>query len=311
MSNPTGLMKKSFVVLGARGYLGRHIAASLVADGHRIAAYDLPGSNPDIPFPVQSLDVSDSSQWQSVDTDVDAIFAFSGLSGTHRSFDHYADYLAANELGLLHLLDLLRRRGHRPRVVFPSSRLVYAGRTEPLDESAPKESKTIYAANKIACEAFLNAYWAACQIPFVVYRICVPYGNLLGGSFSYGTIGAFVEMARKQKNITLFGDGSLRRTFTHVGDVCRQICSTALLPETLGGIFNVSGETLSLSQVAELVAARFGASVSYSPWPESEWAIESGDTVFDSSKILGLLPNPPLQRFQDWIARAALPGASQ
>ena len=304
-----GLTSKRFVVLGANGYLGSHLASSMIAAGHQVSAYDLSGPNPNLSFPVRSLDVSNPALWQAVDTDVDAIFYFSGMSGTRRSFDQYANYMAANELGLLHLLDLLRRRGNKPRVVFPSSRLVYRGRTTPLDESSPQESKTVYAANKIAGEAFLQAYWNAYGIPFVVYRICVPYGNLLGGPFSYGTIGSFVEVARNRKIITLYGDGSLRRTFTHVEDICGQIAATTLLPESEGAVFNVAGEALSLFQVAESVATRMGATIAFSTWPESEWTIESGDTVFDAAKILALLPHPPRHCFREWIAPAVLPGA--
>ncbi len=293
-----------FAVLGANGYLGRHLASHLLASGHAVAGYDrLPGDVPPA-LPCQILNLADASQWTSVDTRVDAIFAFAGLGGTHRSFEQYENYVSSNELGLLHLLDCLRKRHHRPRVVFPSSRLVYRGRPTPLTEDAPKEAKTVYAANKLASEAFLQAYRSAYGIPYTVFRICVPYGNALPGAYSYGTIGAFIRMATEQKQISLYGDGSLRRTFTHVEDVCAQISATALLPDTEGGTFNIAGETASLHQVAEWLAERFRVPVSSVPWPEQERAIESGDTVFDDALIRRVCPAPLAHHLREWIAAA-------
>ncbi len=289
-------------MFGAQGYLGRHLAALLRAQGHRVDAYDVqPAAGP-------AFDVADAAHWDRADTDVEAVFFFAGLTGTHQGFAQYDRYLAANELGLLHLLDRLRQRGHRPRVVFPSSRLVYRGRPEPLPEDAPQESKTVYAANKRAGEAFLQAYRAAFGIPFVVYRICVPYGNLIGQSYSYGTIGAFIRLAKETGAIPLYGGGTPRRTFTHVQDVCAQIAATALLPETAGQTYNVAGEAFALADVAGWIAARLGARVETAPWPEKEQAIESGDTVFADAKIRALLPAPPAFRLRDWIATTDFAG---
>ena len=301
-----GLEKKQFAVLGANGYLGRHMVAYLQFAGHSVAAYDLLSDAAPDDSGCRAINVTDSAAFDSVDANVDALFVFSGLTGTHQGFDDYAQYLAVNELGLLHLLDVLRRRRHRPRIVFPSSRLVYRGRSEPLSEDAPKESKTVYAANKLAGEGFLQAYHAAFGIPYTVFRICVPYGNRWKGPYSYGTTGAFIRMAREKKAITLYGDGSLRRTFSHVQDICAQIEACVHLPTTNAQTYNVAGEAFSLRQVAGWIAERFGAAVQHAPWPERETAIESGDTVFDDSKIRALIPSPTRFTLPDWIATADL-----
>lgn len=299
-----GLETKRYAVLGVNGYLGRHLAAHLRAEGHAVVGYDLQPSCAVNGIPYHALDVVEASQWEAVATELDAIYVFSGLTGTHLGFEDYARYLAVNELGMLHLLDLLRRRSHKPRIVFPSSRLIYRGQPEPLPEDAPKESKTIYAANKLAAEGFLQAYHAAFGIPYTVFRICVPYGNRWKGPYSYGTTGTFIRMAREQNAITLFGDGSLRRTFSHVQDICVQIQACANRPETNAQAYNVAGESFSLQQVAEWIAERFGARVLHAPWPEREAAIESGDTVFDDAKIRALVPAPLRFTLRDWIATA-------
>ena len=301
-------VQRRAAVVGANGYLGRHLASHLLAVGHRVFGYDLQDAGRSPGMSYAPLDATNSAAWDNVDTDVDAIFFFCGLGGTHRSFLECIRYLEANELSLLHLLDLLVRRGHRPRVVFPSSRLVYQGRPEPLAEDAPKEAKTVYAANKLACEAFLEAYRHAHEIPHTIFRICVPYGNFLGNAYSYGTTGAFIRMAAERGQITLFGDGSPRRTFTHVQDVCSQIAEASALPESEGQTYNVAGQPFSLREVAEAIAAKFGAAVTSVPWPENELAIESGDTVFDDARMRRLLPRPVSHDLRAWVDKSALPG---
>ena len=298
--------RKNFAVLGVNGYLGRHLADHLLAAGHAVRGCDLQrvGELPGLSY--QQLDVTAPSAWEALDTDLDALFVFSGLTGTHPGFTDYSRFVAVNELGLLHLLDLLRRRGQRPRIVFPSSRLVYRGGPEALVEDAPKEARTVYAANKLAAEGFLQAYQAACGIPYTVFRIGVPYGIRWNGPYSFGTTGAFIRMAREHKAITLYGDGALRRTFTHVADLCAQITAASLLPQAAGQVYNLAGEAAALRDVAAWIAARFGAEVRHAPWPEREAAIESGDTVFAETKIRALILAPLRFHLREWIATADL-----
>ena len=189
-----------------------------------------------------------------------------------------------NEHGLLNLLVRLAPLGAQaPKVIFPSSRLVYTGADHPLTEDAPKEAKTVYAANKLACEYLLQAYHVRYGIPYAVVRICVPYGNIISANYSYGTVGFFLKQAEKGGPITLYGDGSLRRTFTHVADICMAV--EGLIRSDATGIFNVGGQDMSLLDVAKFVAEKKQVEISFLPWPSTARALESGSTVFNSSRL--------------------------
>ena len=91
----------------------------------------------------------------------------------------------------------------------------------------------------------------------------------------------------KEGRITLFGDGGQRRTFTHVRDICEAV--GRLLMDDATGIFNVGGVDRSLAEAARFVASRFDAKVDFVPWPKEALALESGSTVFDSSKLDSLM----------------------
>ena len=155
----------------------------------------------------------------------------------------------------------------------------------PLHEDSEKEFKTIYALNKYHNECILKMFKAHYNIPYTIFRIGVPYGNLLSENYSYGTIGFFLKNAKHKRNITLYGDGTLKRTFTFIGDICKQILEVFEVEESNAQIYNIGGETYSLKEVATMIASKYNVDVEHVEWPAKARTIESGDTVFDSNKI--------------------------
>lgn len=297
--------KQRYLVTGASGYLGHNLCDYLLRKGYSVTGVDVNAWTGDAydNFTFMQADLCDPSVYRQLAAGNAAIFFLTGLSGTAKSFANYANYVAVNELSLLHLLDTMKNQGSKTRIVFPSSRLVYQGCPgKELPEDAPKESKTIYSVNKIACEAYLEAYHKAFGIDYRVMRIGVPYGNLTGEGYSYGTIGFFLKQA-KTGEITLYGDGSLRRTFTHVEDLCRQFLALAETGETKYLTYNALGENYSLKEAASLIGERFGAKISYRAFPELEMKLESGDTIFDGRRMEQLLSEPLKHRLSDWLKK--------
>ena len=274
------------ITIGSNGYLGRHLAWFLQQEGFQNQNFDIQ------PHPVsgvenyQSFDISNKENFSKLDPEVDFIFLFAGLSGTADGFNKYQDFVRINEIGLLNLLTWMRESGCKARVVFPSSRLVYKGRKDyALKEDDPKETRTIYAVNKLASENLLWMYQNAFGIDYTVFRICVPYGNLFDNNFSYGTMGFFLSKAQKKEDIVLFGDGNLHRTFTHVEDLCNIIIQSVQSEKNRNEIYNIGGENLSLFEAATLVAEKYGVNVKFAGWPEMALKLESDDTVFDDTKL--------------------------
>lgn len=273
-------------IIGGKGYIGKHLVYYLKNRDIFPMVYDVQES--DEPN-YKKIDITNPDSVASIDLNVDYIFMFAGLTGTYAGFDKYQLYNTINEIGLLNLLDVIRNSQYRPKIIFPSTRLVYKGVDKALKETDEKETKTIYAVNKIACEGLLQAYKASFDIPYTVFRICIPYGNLLSSDYSFGTVGFFIKMAKSGKDITLYGGGHIKRTFTHMEDLCYQLVEGAFNPDSNGEIYNIGGETFSLREVAEIVAAKFNVNVVDVPWPERDLRIESNHTYFDDTKIRSLI----------------------
>lgn len=291
---------KKIGVIGANGYIGKHIVSYLqryydvnVNSYDIVAECDLPNYH--------KVDLTDKESIKGLNLDIDYIFMFAGLTGTYNGFNEYQKFISINELGLLNLLDAIKNSEYRPKVIFPSTRLVYKGVDKSLKEDDLKECKTIYAANKLACEGYLQAYHDSFDIPYTIFRICLPYGNLLSTDYSFGTVGFFIRQAKAGKDITLYGGGNIKRTFTHMEDLCYQIIEGSFHHESNGQTYNVGGETLSLHDAAEIIAAKYGTKVTEIPWPERDLRIESSHTYFDDTKIRSLLRNMnPYKKLSDF-----------
>jgi UDP-glucose 4-epimerase len=286
-------MKSLFI--GGGGYIGRHLVAALQAGGHETIVIGRGGDDGTL-----RADLADPTTLAGIDWEVDRVYLFAGVTGTADSFNQVERYVRGNEMGLLNVLDSIRRSGHRPRVIFPSSRLVYKGAEAPLAESAQLEAKTVYAANKIACEHYLQAYQQAFDVPYTIFRICVPYGNTISEQYSFGTVGNFITQAKQNGRIRLYGGGVVRRTFTHIDDLCRLILLGAASVDCENQTLNLPGEDLSLHEAAELIAERLGVQIESVEWPAFDLRIESGSTVFDGARLLGLLQTELAHSLSGW-----------
>lgn len=297
-------MGNKIMIVGSNGYVGKHLAWRLKTLGYDLVLTDIQDES--------SLDGINYFKWDvslkpdslpDIVKECQYIFFFGGLTGTINSIDRYKDFVTVNELGLLNLLDVLRNNNPECKVIFPSTRLVYKGKKGVLlKEDDEKEFKTIYAANKFSCENYLKIYHECYGINYSVFRICVPFANTLDNKWSYGTISQFLNKAREKQNLMIFGDGLQRRTFTHISDLVEVIIQGSFNSQTDGGIFNVGGrDHLSILEVAEKIAKLFSVSIEFKDWGGMDKKIESGDTIFDSTKIDSLLSYTYKHNFDDWI----------
>lgn len=291
-------------VFGCNGYLGQHIVHYLVREkNYEVTGFDISEKyQGEDGISYLSLDVTNKSAFNELAGDFNKIYYLTGLTGTEISLNHYEQFINVNELGLLHLLQHMRSFSHPPKIVFPSTRLVYKGiEGIALAEEAEKEFKTIYASSKFNGEQYLHMHRNLFGINYTVFRVCVPYANLIASGQSYGTVGFFLAKARGGEDISLFGDGNLRRTFTHVWDVCRQMVEVAEMPASSGGTYNIDGENLSLREVASAIAAKHSVGLNFQPWPETALKLESGDTVFDASRIRAIFPHTLTHSIEKWL----------
>ena len=290
-------------IIGANSYIARnmirinelfHYADMALYDGQSEHIDHVPG--------YRQIDLSQSEEIEAAILNCDLIYFFVGKTGTLQGFDIPDVFLDVNEKLLFHLLNACRKIKTRAKIIFPSTRLVYQGSESAVTEEAEKQFLTPYAVQKYACEQYLAMYRRLYGINYCVLRLGVPYGTLVQPVRPYGTLDSFQRQAKEQRQISIYGDGKQRRTFTYIGDLSHILWRTGATPCCVNDVYNVGGEDLSIGAVAEKVAAMTGARVIWIPWPVEALKVESGSTVFDSRKLDDLLHYEPTMTVEQWVA---------
>ena len=289
-------------VIGANSDLARNFVVTMKKkEDIELFLYDAQPQSKDGAPSYTQVSVLEPDSLSKLDLSVDLIYMFVGKTGSADGFDDPKLFLEINELALLHVLNEYRRQQSNAKLLFPSTRLVYSGKKGAQKEDADKDAKTIYAANKLACERYLKMYQNVYGVRYCTVRICLPYGTLIPGASSYGTAEFMLKKASAGEDISLYGDGSVRRTLTYMGDLCELLYRAGVEDACENDVFNIGGEDYSLKEMAELIADAYGVGVTYVPWPEIAEKIESGDTVFDGGKLEGILGGYTYAKFSDWV----------
>ena len=289
-------------VIGANSYIARNFIYWLKKNYQLdFDLYDNAEEHLDRESPYKKLDIFDQEKVATAIEHSDLIYFFVGKTGTLQGFDEPSTFLNVNENSLLTLLNACKDHNRHAKIIFPSTRLVYRGDSIPLVETAEKQFLTPYAIQKYACEQYLEMYHRLWNINYVTLRICVPYGSMVPPTRSYGTLDFFVNQAKSNGKIAIFGDGLQRRTFIHIADLCEVLYKTGLSRDVQNDVYNVGGEEYSIREIAEIIADKYQASIIFKDWPRDSKIIESGDTVFNATKLETLLNYKPFRTFKDWL----------
>ena len=295
-----------FSVVGANSFIARNFIFYLKKHHPDVDLflYDIQDKHMDNVDNYNKINVLDSDDTNRINYDVDLIYCFTGKTGTIKGFDEYRNYIDINEVSLLNILNSHRIKELNSRIIFPSTRLVYKGKNGLVDEESEKEFKTVYSINKYACEQYLKMYKNMYNINYTIFRICVPYGTMIDNISSYGTAEFMLSQAKQGKNISLYGGGKVRRTLTHIMDLCRALYEGGISKQCENEVYNIGGEDYSLFEMANKIAEVFKIRVIESSWPDDQLRIESGNTVFDSSKFDNTINYKYNHLFDEWIKQS-------
>ena len=276
---------KRVVVTGGVGFIGYHVSRALLARGDEVTIVD-DFSNAPYPetykrrneadlraeFPalrVVRACVTDRSAMNPLVAGAQVVVHLAGLAGVRPSFADPARYARVNVEGTAVVQELSREHGVG-RFLFASSSSVYGNATPlPAQEDSPAVTpESPYAASKRAAE--LVACAIARQDPSTActaLRFFTVYGPRQRPEMA---ITLFTRALISGRPVTLFGDGSMRRDFTHADDIVRGVL--AALDRAPPGFrtYNLgSGAPVDLSTLVRAIAqaAGVGARVENAPVP--------------------------------------------
>lgn len=307
---------KRWLVTGGVGFIGSHLCRTLLARGDAVRILD---DFSDAPYPAAlkrtnqealgrdfaNVDVVDGCVTNRelatrLARESDAIIHLAGLAGVRPSFAEPARYARVNVEGTANLLEAAQRAGHGLFVVASSSS-VYGNATPlPAAEDAPAiVPESPYAASKRSAELVASAMLRKSpRMRCAALRFFTVYGPRQRPEMAITT---FLRAILAGKPITVFGDGSMRRDFTHVDDIVRGIvAATEHAPEGFRPYNLGSGAPITLT---DLVAA-MGRAASRTPEVRND-AVPLGDvdaTFADISRAKAELGWSPQVRLDDGLA---------
>lgn len=246
------------LVTGSAGFIGHHVSRAMITEGYEVTGFDQqatdePGVTPVVGDLLDEASLAKSFRGQDVICHIGAIGDV---------------YLAAERPGLAASVNVTgsanvaRAAGEAgARVVYASTWEVYGDpRYEPVDEDHPCEPDHPYNITKLAGERILLALDRLENVPIVSLRLGTAYGLRMRPNSVFQL---FINKARNGHPITIQGDGSQGRQFTHASDIARAFVM-ASRSEARGVALNVvSPEMVSIKQLAELVVERYPTQVTY------------------------------------------------
>ncbi len=237
------------LVTGAAGFIGSHVADHCISQGMEVVATDdlSGGFLSNVPEGCAFLqgDLKEpgfvSSLWRQGRFDYVyhvAAYAAEGLSHFIRRYNYETNLIASINL-------INESVKHEAKCfVFTSSIAVYGRNQVPMVESLTPQPEDPYGVSKYAVELDLKAAREMFGLPYVIFRPHNVYGERQNIADKYrNVIGIFMNQLLQDQPMTIFGDGSQTRAFSHVDDVAPIIARAPLVPAARDEVFNVGADT--------------------------------------------------------------------
>jgi GDP-4-dehydro-6-deoxy-D-mannose reductase len=267
------------LVTGITGFVGRHLTPRLAADGHAVtglAAEDpdhLAGGEALAGAPLHLMDLAAGEGLDALlgELQPEAVVHLAAQSAPGMAHADPAGTLRINILGTLQLLEAMRRRAPRARLLFVSSSEVYglAG-DAPLDEGAPVEPANAYGVSKAAGELLVRQCARTWGLDAIILRSFPHAGPGQRPAFALPAFArqlARIEAGLQEPHVRV-GNLDARRDFTDVSDVAEAYARILLLGEA-GQTYNLcSGTAHSIREGLDGLIALCGRAVKVIPAPE-------------------------------------------
>ena len=234
------------VVTGGAGFIGSHLCARLLEDGHSVLCIDnlLTGSEQNIEslhnnsrFTFFQHDVT-----QPFNFEAEAIYHLASPASPVGYMEHPIETILANSQGTYQMLEQARKQ--KALFLFSSTSEAYG---DPLVHPQHEDywgnvnsvgPRACYDESKRLGETLTMEYYRQFQVNARMVRIFNTYGP--NSQADDGRmIPNFITQALQNKPLTIYGDGSITRSICYVSDLIEGLILALFKPFTAGEIFNL------------------------------------------------------------------------
>lgn len=306
------------LVTGTAGFIGSHLAESLLASGADVVGIDCftdyyareiktgnlsgPLAHPRYRFVEAALQTVDL---EALLDGVTHVFHLAAQAGVRKSWGRdFLTYTTHNVDATQRLLEAVRDRS-LTRFVYASSSSVYGDAASiPMREDAMVQPVSPYGVTKLAAEHLCHLYAVAYGVPTVALRYFTVYGPRQRPDMGFHR---FIRAALTDQPIALYGDGEQTRDFTYVADA---VAATRAAGDQgrPGAVYNIGGGSrVSINAVLDRIGHLTQRALDIRREPAQKGDMR--DTFADTTRArddLGFAPSfaldAGLAAERDWLA---------
>jgi UDP-glucose 4-epimerase len=251
------------LVTGGSGFIGSHIVDRLVSRGQHVVVIDNESADCHDHFyhndkaEYYKYDICDFDKIKNLFDGVDFVYHCAAEARIQPSIENPFLTTNTNVNGTLSVLEASKRADVR-RVIYSSTSSSYGHGHVPNHESLPEDCLTPYSVSKVTGEKLCRVYSDLYNLETVVLRYFNVYGDRspLRGHYA-PVIGKFLMQKKNNMPLTIIGDGSQTRDFTHISDVvdANILASVCVLPIAKQCVFNIgTGKPISIKELADIIS---------------------------------------------------------
>ena len=258
-----------YLVTGGAGFIGSNLVDEILQRGHKAVCIDNESAESNSKFYWNEhahnypIDICDhhALDWVFNYEKPDIVLHTAAEARIQPTIDSPQLACNVNFVGTCNVLQACREHGVT-RLVYSSTSSSYGLKNKPpLQEDMMRDCLTPYSVSKAAGEDLCKVYFNIYGVKTIILRYFNVYGNREPIKGHYApVIGLFLRLKSEGKPMTIVGDGTQSRDFTHISDAvsANMIASTTQNQETFGQVFNIgTGKSYTILELAGMIGGDF------------------------------------------------------
>lgn len=258
--NPKYKMK--YLVTGGAGFIGSNLVDKLISLGHDVICIDDESAECHEQFywndkaQNYKYDICDYNLIAPLFSGVDCVFHVASDARIQPAILNPKKSIQSNAVGTANVLELCRVN-KVDRLIYSSTSSAYGKKAIlPNQEIQPSDPLTPYSASKVFGENLAKVYYNLYGLKTISLRYFNVYGDRqpLKGQYA-PVIGLFLKQYHEGKPLTVVGNGSQRRDFTHISDVIQANILASEVKNGFGEVYNIGyGSNYAILEIANMIS---------------------------------------------------------
>ena len=250
------------LVTGGAGFIGSNLVDKLIELGHSVVCVDNESAECHDQFYWNNsannykIDVCNYEDMEPIFKNIDYVFHVASDARIQPAILNPKKSIENNVLGTLNMLELSRKNNVK-RFIYSSTSSAYGKKSSiPNIETQPSDPLTPYSTAKVFGENLCRVYNNLYGVETVSFRYFNVYGNRQPIKGQYApVIGLFQKQNKSNEPLTIVGDGTQRRDFTHVSDVVEANILALSMTSGFGEVYNIGyGKNYSILEIAKMIS---------------------------------------------------------